>query len=801
MRLLGTAFLLLLLVSLNAVLGTRLILGGAPLPPLGRFISPQEGFWCNATPVDERPARELRLQGLSGPVEVVWDESGIPHLFASNDTDLYRAQGYVVASLRLWQLDFIARAAEGRISEVVGEAALEFDRAQRRKGMRIGAEASAEALDKDPVMAPLLRAYADGVEQYIATLSYRDLPVEYKLLDYRPEAWSPLRSALIQQYMVENLSGWDVDVENTHAVAVLGRELFELLRPVRPPGVVPTVPTPEGGWPFQADTVPAPPDYDPGWGYQADPHRSDPHNGSNNWAVHGSRTTTGRPLLANDTHLGLNFPPIWIPIQLTTPGNNVFGFTLPGACGVVIGHNEHAAWGVTNAPRDTRDWYRITWKDESRREYLHDGEWHPVQYRVETHRVRGGPVLVDSIRMTMHGPVMFDEHFGAHAQRHDLALRWLGHEPSMTQKALHLMNRVKGHADYVEALRHFDAPAQNWVFASAEGDVAMRVQGRFPNKWPEQGRFVLDGSDPLHRWRSFIPFEHAATQVNPPRGYVSSANQHSVDDGYPYWFYHGHLQYYRNRSVNRTLEGDGPFDVEAMMELQHSGLDLKALEGLAALLPLLDEEDLDDDGRAMVDAFRAWDGVARHDREEEALFQLWFDSVSTALWAGLDKHPFTLGEVVPYNTIRILADSALRSTVEAAFDVDARAIVKGSFNDLVERRRKEGPLLWGAVNNARVTHLARLAPFSVEGLPVSGSGTAINAQRGNHGPSQRIVVDLASPPKAWIQLPGGVSGNPGDRHYDDLLQEWHTRTYRPVHFLPSARAGMDQGFPLTTLVP
>ena len=801
MRLLGTAFLLLILVSLNAILGTRLVVGGTPLPPLGRFLSPQEGFWRNAEAVEARPPAELRLRGLGAPVQVAWDESGVPHLFAQNDSDLYRAQGHVVASLRLWQLDFIARAAAGRISEVIGDVALDFDRAQRRKGMGIGAEASAAQLEQEPVMGRLLEAYADGVNQYIAGLRYRDMPVEYKLMAYRPEPWSPLRSALIQQYMVENLSGWDIDVENTHAVAVLGRELFELLIPARPPGVVPTVPTPAEGWPFAAEPVEAPADFDPGWGYQADAHRSDPTNGSNNWAVHGSRTTTGRALLANDTHLGLNFPPIWIPIQLATPDHNVFGFSLPGACGIVIGHNEHAAWGVTNAPRDTRDWYRITWKDERKREYLHDGTWHPVEHRVETYRVRGGAEVVDSIRITMHGPVMYDEHFGGQRQRHDMALRWLGHDPSMTQKALYLMNRVKGHADHVEALRYFDAPAQNWVFASVEGQVAIRVQGRFPNKWPQQGRFVMDGAEPLHRWQSYIPFEHAATHVDPPRGFVSSANQHSVDEDYPYWFYHGHMEYYRNRSVNRTLEGEGPFDVEAMMALQHSGLDLKAVEGLAAMLPLLDEGALDADGRAMVAELRAWDGIARHDREEEALFQLWFDSVRTDLWALLREHPLPLGEVTPYNTIRILADSALRSTVESALQVDARRVVQEAFAALVERRRNEGPLLWREVNNARVTHLARLAPFSVEGLPVDGSGTAVNAQRGNHGPSQRIVVDLTSPPTAWYQLPGGISGNPGSPHYDDLLQEWHTRTYRPVRYLPSARAGADLGFPITTIQP
>ncbi len=800
MRLLGTSILLLILVSLNAILGTRLVIGDSPVPPLGRFLSPQEGFWRNAEPIDARPAPLASLDGLASPVEVVWDESGVPHLFAANDSDLYRAQGYVVAQLRLWQLDFIARAAVGRISEVIGEQGLEFDRGQRRKGMSTGAEASTAALMADPVMAPLLNAYSDGVNQYIATLGYRDLPVEYKLLNYRPEAWSPFRSACIQQYMVENLSGWDRDVEDSHSYALLGATMHELLFPVRPPGVVPTVPT-DSVWPFVPVPVDAPADYDPGQGFVVDPFRSDPTNGSNNWAVHGSRTATGNALLANDTHLGLNFPSIWIPIQLATPDHRVFGFALPGACGVVIGHNEHAAFGVTNAPRDTRDWYRITWQDDTHRAYLHDGEWLPVGYRVETYRVRGGSDHVDSIRTTIHGPVVFDEHFGAAADRAQLALRWMGHEPSLTQKALYLMNRVKDHAGYVEALRFFAAPAQNWVFASTRGDISMRVQGTFPNKWRDQGRYVLDGADPKHRWQGFIPFEHNAMQKNPERGFVSSANQHSVDEGYPYWFYNAHLEYYRNRSVNNTLAAGTDFTIEDMKLMQHSGHDIRAVEGMAAMVPLLDTIRMDANELATLADLRRWDGIARHDREEAALFQHWFDAMRTAYWAALQLNDLALGEPTPYNTIRILGDTTLRNTVDSLLQVDVASIVQNTFSDMVRKRVADGPLLWGVVNNARVTHLARLSAFSEEQLPVDGCGTAINAQRGNHGPSQRIVVELSTPPVAWYQLPGGISGNPGSKHYADLLPEWHSDTYRQVHFLRSAREGTDKGFSITTLKP
>ncbi len=800
MRLLGTALLLLFVVSLNAVMGTRLVVGGKPLPPLGRFLSPQEGFWANARQADKAEGAQLRLQALSAPVQVVRDENAMPHIFARNDADLYRAQGHIVASDRLWQMDFIARASAGRLSEVMGTITLEFDRAQRRKGMTIGAQATTDAMLADTLMAPLLAAYADGVNEHIATLRYRDLPMEYKLLDHRPEKWSPYRSALVQQYMVENLSGWDRDLEDTHARAVLGHDLFELLWPVRPPGVVPTVPT-DSIWPFTPETVPVPPGYDAGAGFVTDAFRSDPTNGSNNWAVHGSRTASGKPILANDPHLGLMFPSVWYPVQLSTPENRVFGFALPGGPGVVIGHNDHAAWGVTNAPRDTRDWYHITWKDSARTAYFHNDQWLPVQWRVEEVRIRGERTLVDSIRTTIHGPVMYDEHFGQAPHSAHLAFRWMGHEASMSLKALYLMNRARSHADHVHAMQWFDTPAQNWVFASTTGDVSMRVQGRFPNKWEGQGRFVLDGADPAHNWQGYIPFAHTATQVNPARGFVSSANQHSVDEQYPYFFHNAYLEYYRNRTLNDALHEDRTFTVQDMMRLQHSGLDRQAAEGLAAMLPLVDTTALDADGLAVFRLLGEWDHVARHDREERAIYQLWRDTVSTRLWAPLQKQGVALGEPIPYNTFRVLADSLLRTQVDQGLGVDSRRIVHQAFVDVLAKRTAEGPITWGELNNARVTHLARVPALSQEKLPVNGAGTALNAQRGGHGPSLRIVVELTEPPQAWIQLPAGVRGDPASVHYDDLLPAWLTDAYWQVPFLRSAHEAVERGYTITEMVP
>ena len=323
----------------------RLPIGGSEAPPLGKFLNPYEGFWQNAENTAFPYPENINLPGLKAPVTVHHDSLGVPHIFAQNRHDLFMAQGYIIAQMRLWQMEFQTHAAAGRVSEIIGPAAINFDRMQRRKGMVLGAQKSMDAMFMVPETEEAIMAYAEGVNAYIESLSYADLPIEYKILDYEPEPWNPLKTALILQYMIDNLTGYDEDLQNTNAVQLFGAKMFKALYPERVGEISPVVPTGyDNGWDFE----PLEPDTSTYMNAISELTETilpmpDPDNGSNNWAVSGSKTASGKPILANDTHLNLNLPSLWIMLQLHAPDYNVYGFTFTGAPGITIGHNENNA--------------------------------------------------------------------------------------------------------------------------------------------------------------------------------------------------------------------------------------------------------------------------------------------------------------------------------------------------------------------------------------------------------------------------------------------------------------------------
>lgn len=325
-----------------------------PLPPLGKFLNPYSGIWQNET--DESIAGEVVIPGLTEMVTVHYDEQMIPHVFAQNDHDLYKAQGYLTAKHRLWQLEFQTYAAAGRLSEIVGKGALNYDRTERRRGMAFSADRVMSFMEKyDPETLRFVQDYADGVNAYINQLAPEDYPVEYKLLDYKPEAWTPKKTAFLLMYMTKMLAGRDYDLESTNMLRTIGKENFDLLFPDFFDITDPVIPK-ETDWSFiDVPQTETPENYAVLDTISETIEKPHPDNGSNNWAVSGAKSVTGNPILANDPHLGLNLPSIWFVMQLSTPEHNSFGATLPGALAVISGFNQHIAWGETNATRDVID--------------------------------------------------------------------------------------------------------------------------------------------------------------------------------------------------------------------------------------------------------------------------------------------------------------------------------------------------------------------------------------------------------------------------------------------------------------
>ncbi len=757
------------------------------IPPIAPLLDPYHGFWQNSYSEDQLAEETLSLENLEAEVEVVYDQELIPHIFAENELDLYRVQGYITAKHRLWQMEFQTMAAAGRISEIVGPIALDLDRMTRRKGLAFGAELGLKFLEEhDPETLALVEAYSDGVNQYLDQLTDARLPVEYKILNYRPEPWSAYKSLLLLKYMSDMLVG-DRDLEFSNLRKVLQESRLNKLYPDFPSENDPVIEK-EKAWDFQPVPVSRPdsinyPNEEILISSLPQPVEG---TGSNNWAVGGGKTKNGNPILANDPHLSLNLPSLWYAMQLSTPNHSVKGATLPGALGVISGFNQDIAWGVTNATKDTRDWYKITYQDQSRNAYKYGNEWKNTNFRIEEIKLKGKPSFMDTVVYTHYGPVVYDKNFKSDRQDSDFALKWVIHEGSNEQKTFLLLNKAKNHADYNRALDHYAAPAQNFVFASQAGDIAMRIQGKFPLKWPGQGKFFMDGADPRMEWQGYIPNEHNPNTLNPERGFVSSANQHPVDSTYPYYVFDHSYEHYRNRRLNRELSEMSQITVDDMKALQFDNYNLQASESLPAMLELLsgygEEPSVTE---KIMNELRSWDYFADPNKKGQTLYSIWFSEFMESVWKELMENGAPVVRPNAFQTISLMVNSPEDSIFDLreteTFET-ANYHIQVGFDSLLQTIKKweikEGDYSWANYKKTSIQHLVpNFRPFSKSSIYTGGGAGILNATGSRHGASWRMVVELGAQINAFGIYPGGQSGNPGSRFYDNFIARWANGEY------------------------
>jgi penicillin G amidase len=801
---------LLVTVALILLLNNGWTIKNIPIPPLGKFLDPFHGFWQNIEKEGQTFDEELNIAGLKAPVSIVFDSLMIPHIFAQNDDDLYLAQGYITAYHRLWQMEFQTHAAAGRVSEIIdSEVVLNFDRSQRRLGMTYGAQRALKFMESDSVISRCVTKYTEGINRYIESLDYTDLPFEYKLLDYEPEAWTPFKCALQSKNLSKTLNIGDKDIEMTNALTLFGKDAVDLLYPDNEEPGDPIVDNP-GGWKFNAisiDTValampteliklkklPGP----------------DPTTGSNNWAVSGSKTATGSPMLSGDPHLTLSLPSIWYAIQLHAPGVNSMGVSLPGAPGIIIGFNDSIAWSMTNAQRDLVDWYKIQFEDSRKDKYMLDGKWIPTEKVIEAINVKGKPVFYDTVCYTYWGPVTYDESFQSGNNLSGYSFRWIAHEQTEEVLALYKLNRAKNHGDYMDALNHFGSPAQNFVFASVSGEIAMRIQGKFPVRRKEEGKFVLDGSKSSNGWQAFIPNDQNVAYKNPARGFVSSANQYPVDKTYPYYITATSYEAYRNRRINEVLAKTNNIKVQDLMKLQLDNYNLKAAESLPYFLTQLDSVNLKGEELTAYMTLKNWDYFNNAESVGASYYEAWWDMLMPMLWDEMKKEGVELQRPTTFHTIKLLKEQPTLSFFdiqETSEKETAREVLRQSFSQAVKhvsefKAEHENKAEWSTYKNSFIGHL--IPNMKALSIPVKTGGNhdIVNAHSTTQGPSWRMIVSLEkSGVKTWATYPGGQSGNPGSPHYDDMLGRWTTGTYFEMLFLQNPE-GKERVLTTTTLKP
>ncbi len=800
-----TGALLLFLVLLDSRLG--------PIPPPARFFSPFSGFWRNAEPFGSSDD-QLLAPGLFETVSVVFDRRRVPHIFAQNAHDLFFAQGYVTARDRLWQMEVQAMSAAGRLSEILGPGLIEHDRFQRRLGIPQAVERSLELSKKDDESWLAMQAYADGVNAWINNLDPEDYPLEYKLLDYAPSHWAPANTALMLKNMQWTLSGGGDDLPLTNTMARLGREFVGRFFPLRVPEV-PTIIPAGTAWDTAAPPAPAPmPRIVPPTllpmpvdtlPHAVPPKRPDPGNGSNNFVVAGSRTAGGHPILANDPHLDLGLPSLWYEVQLSAPGMGVYGVSLPGAPAVIIGFNRKIAWGVTNGNDDVLDWYRVTFKDATMAEYMYGGQWRPTHSEVEAIKVRGGKTVLDTVIYTHQGPVALKDQEKPATRNSPAmhALRWLALDASDELLAFLRIMKAGNYAEFSAGLEPFHCPSQNFAFAAADGDIALFHHGLFPRKWKGQGRFTMDGSEPGNDWSGWLPRRDEPVSRNPARGWLFSANQDPVDSTYPFYLGAQWLNGARPRRLAHLLADADSLTPDGAFAILQDEYDLHASDVLPALLPRIAGLTLSSEDSAARKELAAWDFRHVPDGRAPALFDKWWSLLYRTIWA--DEFG---GDSLHYQwPSKDRTRKMILEEPEAEWFEDISTLSHESLPILVARtfreacaalkRRPGGAPTWSAYRPVDVRHLAHIDAFGDLGVAAGGCGDCVNAMKGTHGPSWRMVVEMAGEPRGYGIYPGGQSGNPGSPHYDEFISDWAAGRHYDLDYLDDpGSAGKEAAYRL-----
>ena len=786
---------LLALAALLVVTGVLLYGLQVPIqggPAASTLLDPADGLYRtarHATPPAD--SSRLTLPGLDQPVRVVRDERHVPHIFAESDRDAIIALGYVAARDRLFQLDFLPRVAAGRLSAAFGPQSVRADRFLRRTGMEWGAQRNLERIrDEKGIELKALRWYGRGVNAYLDRTARADLPLVFRLLGYTPDRYAPIQGLRLLQYMSYDLSYDSDDPAYTTLRRRLGPDAFDALYPDHPSGLfVPIVPpgqqegeTEDAAAQSAAQAATRPATSAPAALRARRQGRAALRRvlggattgiaGSNNWAVQGRRSETGAPLLAGDMHLSVTLPPIWYEAHLVTPTTNAYGLTIPGAPVLVQAFNRHVGWTLTNTGADLIDHYALT-VDSSRSRYRYEGKWRPLRRTVDTIRVKGRAPVLDTMYFSHYGPVRFPEGETGAA----VAEQWVGHKPSRTLHALWDMNRADSMGAVTEALRRWDTPMQNILYAGRSGDIAIRSTGRLPVRRAGHGRGLLPGSTDAHEWVGRVPFDALPAARNPAQGFLASANQKPTGPNYPYYLGYDWPDGYRSMRIDSLLRGRSTHGVA---DFQRYQTDVQ-VPSRSVFVPLLRTlEGLSPRADTLRRMLAKWDGTAAVDRPEPLVFRVFLTTLRRQAW---DERAFTAGpdpeDAVLVDLLRTDPDARWLDVQATPATEDAPALLRRTLEataDTMASRHGWTPEAWrwGAHHRVQFRHMSgseQLRPLWRGPYDVPGFASTVLQAPGNpvtHTASQRVVVDFStSPPTGYGVVPGGQRGAPLDPAFYD----------------------------------
>jgi penicillin G amidase len=764
----------------------------------------------------------INLPGLQKDVIVERDHWGVPHIRASSAEDMVEAQGYVMAQDRLWQMDLLRRVARGQLSEILGAATVNIDKQFRTVGFGRAAERDWGLVD--PTTRSLFEAYARGVNRFIEQHS-DELPIEFTLLKYKPAPWTPTDTLVISGYMYETLTDtWEEEIDRAKVTEKVGadraRELFSAdaamdhfvvgdpnvtndgskrshLDPdsddddddddMEPDGVLKANAVGRHDGTTQTESSP---DLTTALansvvGYIRDSQSEIRHSlGSNNWVVSGDHTATGKPLLANDTHLELSIPPIWYEIHLTAPGWNVKGFTLPGAPFVVIGHNDHIAWGFTNNGADVQDLYIETFNPANADEYSVNKKWVKAQTIDEVIKVKDRPDEHLPIVITRHGPIVRREDGKVYA------LRWTATEPTGLSNVYNWLGRAQSWDEFRSVIKKVWGPAQNAVYADTQGNIGYVMSARVPIRKKGRGEVPVPGDTDDYEWTGYIPFEQLPQALNPDSGLIATANARVAGPAYKPYLTDRWEEPYRTARIYDLLRDKHDLRPSDMLKVEtdtYSYPHVFLADQLIAAAKTVTPQD--DRTKKLIEGLKDWNGIADADSSEVTFLVRFRRTALNSLlepYLGADTNLYRwrsttfLQKVLTersskwlpsrYKTYDDLLIAAADSAVAKIADESKSARIEDwqwkNFNalDMLHPIGRDGLLKkW----------------LSISGKPQSGTNYSVRAATPRHGPAMRFVANPADWDQSILLIPAGQSGQPGSSHYADQFEYWYDG--RPIY--------------------
>jgi penicillin amidase len=734
---------------------------------------------------------QIAVSGITKPVDIIRDSYGMPHIYAQTDEDAYFALGYCIAQDRLFHMDLMRRAARGKLAEILGKDLVSVDKFFRTITAGRSIEEIVAAYKHETISAA--KAYAAGVNYFIKHHK-GPLPLEFTILGYAPEPWQPSDAVAIQYVMANDLNT-AFTVEMLHAAVLdkVGEEMAQEIFPDYADGY-PTI-IPQGSTALEfLKTL----------NLAREVRGTEGGGASNSWVVSGKKSATGKPILANDPHLGYGAPGIWYEAHIVSPSMNVSGALLPGTPFVIIGANEHVAWGFTNVMADDADFYIEKINPANSDQYEFMGRWEDMTIKEEVLRVKDADDIKFKVRLTRHGPIVDEINKYKEEKNTALAMRWTAYEV-LQATPFYYLNIARSVEDIEKAAEHFKCPGQNWVYADDKGNIGYWAAVGIPIRDGFSGAVPVPGWDGKHEWKGYVPTRQQPHLKNPARGWIATANNKHVGDDYPYPISHYYTMPDRFVRIEEMINAKQKFDTQDFAKMQADFYVVLAKEWVPMMLASLSGKQFSEIEKKAIAALKNWSFVAGTEDIAPSVFHATINEMVKNIFKK------RLGEDLygQYLTNKDVVFNAMRNLIAADrsswFDDPDTAEVEG-INDIIDKSvtdaivyldEKMGSNVddwkWGNLHTLTLYHpfgkssslmgsFMNIGPF-----PMGGSIATVNPQpykltepwEGYHGASLRYIVDFADRKNSRRVIPAGISGNFMSPHYDDQAELWRAGKYRP----------------------